>query len=157
MGWKLLVLVMGVQRGDSCQIRRRIWKIFVTLQSNGDADLGFRTVWSEIVGSRGPNNAQYAPAAAHRHALAQCDLRGHTQREFDFGALNQGRIGKEEDSAGTEILGESNAFHGPEWLAQRKGQQIRESLPNAAFNPDWRSGHGVTSFCEAPKNARKLL
>jgi hypothetical protein len=39
-------------------------------------------------------------------------------------------------------------------LAQRKGQRIWESLPDAAFNPDWRSGHRVTSFGETPKNGK---
>jgi hypothetical protein len=157
MGRKLLVLGMGVQRGDSRQIRRRIWQIFVTFQSNGDAYLGFRAVRAEIVRSRGSHHPQYAPTAAYRHALAQCDLRGHTQGEFDFGPFGQSRIGNEEDSAGTEILGESDAFHRPEWLAQRKGQRIWESLSDAAFNPDWRSGHGVTSFGEAPKKASAIL
>jgi hypothetical protein len=72
MGRKLLVFVVEVQRGDPRQIRRRIWQILVTLQSNGDADLGFRTVCAEIAGSssRGPHHSQYAATAAYRHTLA---------------------------------------------------------------------------------------
>jgi len=76
-------------------------------------------------------------AAAHGHAFTERDLGGHAQCQFDFGAFGKRSVGEEEDSARTEILGESYAFNRRPGLAERQREEIRESLSDAAFNPNW--------------------
>jgi hypothetical protein len=144
----MLCFVMVVQRIDALvcgRCIRRFGKIFVSVEADCDADFGvalsrnFRHAW---VGAL--DYSQDAAAAPHTHGLAQRDLRRHIKGEFDFTAFLQCGIGKEEDAARTEILGEAQTFGSAETFAQGDGKKERKSLTGAAFNPNWRSRHGGT-------------
>jgi hypothetical protein len=85
--------------------------------------------------------------AAYGHTLAESNLGGHTEREFDFGAFGERSTGEEEDTARTEILGESDAFNGSPGLTKREREKVGEPLSDTAFNSNRKSSHsGVTSF-----------
>jgi hypothetical protein len=106
--------VVGVKSRDSREGGGRLGgfgKIFVAFEAHGDADFRFR--WRRV-GRRGgrPDYPQNVAPAAYRHAFAQSDLGGHAEGEFDFGAFGQRSAGEKEDAAGTEILGEADAFNG---------------------------------------------
>ena len=145
------------ETGGCC---RAFGKILIAFEPHRDADLGLRVSRSGTIGNRcggGPNHPQDTAAAAYGHALAQGDLGGHPEGEFDFGAFGERSAGEEEDSARTQILGESDAFKGSPRLTQREREKIREPLSDTAFNCNWRSGHiRVTSLAESPK-AQGLL
>jgi hypothetical protein len=158
MSQRPVFLVVGVKSRDSRESGGRLGgfgEIFVAFEAHGDADFRFR---GRRIGRRGrPDYPQNAAPAADGHAFAQSDLGGHAQREFDFGAFGELSAGEEKDSAGTEILGEADAFNGGSRLTKRERKKVREPLADTAFNPNWRSGHSrVTSFAESPK-AQALL
>ncbi len=115
-------------------------EILVALKAHRNPDLWVRL--GRIGWSGRPDDSQDAASAANRHAFAQRDLRRHAEREFDFGAFGQRSVGEEEDPAGTEVLGESDAFQGGPGLPKRERKKVREALSDTAFNPNWRSGHG---------------
>ena len=136
-------------------------EVLVAFEAHGDADLGFRLGRSGTIESwacrGGPNHSQDSAAASHGHALAKGNLGGHAECEFDLGAFGERSVGEEEDSARTQVLGESHAFKGSPRLTQREREKIGEPLSDTAFNSNWRSGHiRVTSFAESPK-AQSLL
>jgi len=117
-------ILVGMEGGNARKGGRRdggLGQIFVAVEAHGDSYFGFGERRSGSLVSRfggGPDYAQYAAAAAYRHILTQRDLGRHAQRELDFGAFGDGRVGEKENSPRTEILGEPNAFH-PR-LAQRE-------------------------------------
>lgn len=156
----LVFRVKGRNAREGGGRRRGFGEVFVAFEAHGNADLGFRlgrsgTIWNGRC--CGPNHSQDTAAAAHGHALAQGDFGGHAECEFDFGAFSERSVGEEEDSARTQVLGESDAFKGSPRLTQREREKIREPLSDTAFNSNWRSSHiRVTSFAESPK-AQALL
>ena len=105
---RVFVFLRRVKSGDALEGRGRIHgfgKVFVTFQADGDAE--FRLGRS---GKSGGNHAQNVTAALHAHAVAQRYFRGHLQRKFDGRAFGERRSGEQEDSAGTEVLSESQTF-----------------------------------------------
>jgi hypothetical protein len=149
---------VGVKSRDSREGAGRrggLGEIFVAFEAHGDADFRFR--WRRFGRGGRPDYTQNVASAAYGHALAQSDLGGHAEGEFDFGAFGEGSAGEKEDSAGTEVLGEADALNGISGLTKRERKKVREPLADTAFNPNWRSGHSrVTSFAESPK-AQALL
>jgi hypothetical protein len=151
MDQRPILIVPGVEVGMK---RRDTWErgaslggfgqVFVTVEANGDADLGFSPSCSARIryGSDRLQHAQNAAPAAHSHALAQGDFRGHLERDLDFGSFAEGCFGKKEDSARTEILGEADAFERSSALPNREREKIQKSLSNTALNSNWSSGHG---------------
>jgi hypothetical protein len=126
---------------DRCRRVGRLRQIFVTFQPNCNANLTLHPQRQALLKRGGANDAQDMALAPHRHAVAQRDLRGHAERKFDLGTFDQGSVGEKENSARAQVLSEPNAFNGTLGLTQGNRQQVRESLSNAAFNLDWRSGH----------------
>jgi hypothetical protein len=118
-----LVLVVGMEGGDA---RERsfgaLGEVLVALEADGNADFGFRVRRSRRIRSAWgrPLDPQNVAPAANGHALTQRDLRRHAEREFDLGAFGERSVGEEKNSARTEVLGESDAFHGGSGLAQRE-------------------------------------
>jgi len=160
VGAGLVVRVLGRDAGEGGGRLGGLGEIFVSGKAHSHADFGFGTSRRRGVvrrcGGR-PDHPQDAAAAAYGHILAQGDLRGHAESKLDFGTFAKRRVGEEEDSARTEVLGKSNAFQGGVGLAQGQWEKVRESLSDTAFNPHWSSGHsGVTSFAESSK-AQRLL
>src|SRR5580704_3771109 len=139
-------------------------EIFVALQADGHADLGFgclgfggsylgRFSCGSGRGSgfpavvRGLYDAQHVTAATDAHVFAERDLGRHLQGEFDFRAFAQGHVSKEESTARAEILRESESFGSGCDVAQGNREVKSEALSNAAFNTNRRSSHGrVTSL-----------
>jgi hypothetical protein len=159
MSQRPVFFVVGVKSGDAREAGGRLGgfgEIFVAFQTHGDADFRFR---GRRVGRGGrPDYPQNVAAAAYRHAFAQSDLGGHAQREFDFGAFGERSAGEEEDSAGTEVLGEADAFNGGSGLTKRERKKVREPLADTAFNPNWRSGHSrVTSLMLNRRKRRRYF
>ena len=114
--------VVGVKSRDSREGAGRLGgfgEVLVAFEAHGDADFRFR--WRRV-GRRGgrPDYPQNVAPAADGHAVAQSDLGGHAQREFDFGAFGERSAGEEEDSAGTEVLGEADTFNGGSGLTKRE-------------------------------------
>jgi len=107
-----VLFLAGMKRGDPRRRLDVLREIFVALQANCHPNLGLSAGGGSFEsGFRNrPGYAQDVAFAAHRHALAESDLGGHAQGEFDLGTLGERRIGKEEDSPGTEILRESDTF-----------------------------------------------
>jgi hypothetical protein len=154
-----LFVLVGVEGGDTGYADSRgIGQVFVTFQPDGYANLCCGTNGAGIVRrGGGANHTQNPSPAPNRHALTQGNLRGHSQREFDLGALGQRSVSKEKDPARTQVLGKPDAFNGYRELAKRHGKKIRESLSDSAFNPDWRRGHDLTSFGERRKMQNNTL
>jgi hypothetical protein len=126
-------------------------EIFVAIEANRNSDFRFTMGRNRVEFGGRPDHAQNASSAANGHALAQRDLGGHSESDFDFRAFGERRVGEEEDSARTEVLGESDAFEGGCGLAERERKKIGKPLSDTAFNLNWRSGHsGVTSSAESP-------
>ena len=111
MGQRAVFVALRVKRrytGESRGRFRGFRQVFVAFEAHGNADFGFR--WRRIgIGGR-PDDPQNASPATNRHALAQSDLRGHAQRELDFGTFREWSVGKEEHSARTQVLSESEAL-----------------------------------------------
>jgi hypothetical protein len=158
MGQRPVFVVMWVKGGDAREgggSLGRLGEIFVAFEAYGNAD--FRFSIGRIGRRRGPDYPQNMAPAAYRHTLAESDLGGHAECEFDFGPLGERGAGEKEDSTRTEVLGESDPFNGGPGLTKRERKKVREPLSDTAFNSNWRSGHGcVTSLTESPK-AQALL
>ena len=118
----------------------RLGKIFVTFEPDGNAK--FRFSMGRIARRRGPDYSQNMAPAAYGHTLAEGDLGGHAQGEFDFRAFGERGAGEKEDSPRTEVLRESDALHGGLRLTQRERKEVREPLSDTAFNSNRRVGHG---------------
>jgi hypothetical protein len=120
--------------------RLGLGEIFVALETDGDADLRF-----SLRGIRGgrPDDPQNVTAAAYGHAFAKSNFGRHAEREFDLGAFGQRRVGEEEHSPRTEILGKSNSFNRSSRLTERERKKVREPLSDTAFNANWRNGHSA--------------
>ncbi len=130
-------------------------KIFVTFQSNGHPDLSLRGAGR---GHRrcavGVNDPQDVTLAAHRHTLAERDLRRHAESQLDLRTLCEWCIREEEHSPRTQILGKTDAFNAIAGLTKRSSKKVREALSDPAFNLKWRSGHWVTSFGRIAEKAQ---
>jgi hypothetical protein len=154
----LVFFMVGVKARDSregCGRLGGLGEIFVALDANRDSDLRLPLRNRNARGGR-LDHAQNAAPTAYRHVLAESNLGWHPKCNFDFGALGQGSVGEEEDSAGAEILRESDPFEGGCELAERKGKKIRKPLPNTAFNSNRRSGHKSSSILSA-KSPKSLV
>jgi hypothetical protein len=146
VGQRLVFVVLWVKGGDAREGGGRLGglrEIFVALEANRYSD--FRFSRRRVGCGRRPDYSQDTAAAAYGHALAQSDLGGHAEGELDLGTFTERRVGEEEDSARTEILGESDAFEGSLGLTKREWKKVGESLSGTAFNLNWRSGHGGAS------------
>jgi hypothetical protein len=159
MSHRLVLVAVRVNGRNPRKGRRRLGgfrQVFVAFQTHGYADFGFCLSRSRTLRSRrgGPHHSQNMATAAYRHALSQRDLRRHTQRQLNLSAFGQRSTSEEENSARTEILREADARGRGSGLAQRKREQIRETLSDSAFNPNWRSGHGCVTSLSNPKRRR---
>jgi hypothetical protein len=108
----LVFLLVNMRGGNSCRtLSRGIGQVFVALKPNGNPDLG---LCANCAGNkrrvRGPDYPEDSPSAADRHILAQRNLRGHSQREFDLSTFSQEGVSEKKDSAGTQILGKPDTF-----------------------------------------------
>ncbi len=126
----------------------RFGQVFVAVKAHRYPDLGFRAVARRRILERGggPDHAQNPAPAADRHAFSQGDLRRHSEREHNFSPCFERRVGEKKDAPRTQILREPQTIQRSRGLAKRERKQIGESLPNAAFHPNWRSGHRVASI-----------
>src|SRR5882672_4578647 len=133
----------------------RFREIFIALQADGNANLGFgRLCFSRLncelelpAVISGLDDAQNVAPATDAHIFTERDLRGHLQGEFDFRAFVERHIGEQKGSAGTQILGEAEPFGGGGNVTQGNREVKSEALSNAAFNANRRIRHGrVTSF-----------
>src|SRR4029077_12008915 len=87
---RTVLFVMAMKSCDTAESHGTLsdlWKIFIGLQADRHTKphLGVQTLGSAC-------NAQNPSAAAYVHALAQCDLRRHSQRQLDFRAFGYRQI-----------------------------------------------------------------
>jgi hypothetical protein len=149
---------LGVKGGNPRKTEGRLGgfgQILVTIEAYCNSN--FRVSMGTICAVGGwVNDTQNAAMAAHRHAFAQGDLRGHAKGNFDFGPFAEGSIGEEEDSPRAKILSETATFEAIPALTEREWKKVGKPLPNTAFNLDWRGAHRSCPFCSRPSAAPTL-
>ena len=143
--YRALLFAVTVQGSDPLERGRyvgRFGKVLVSVEANRNSDLGFALSGNFRQARVRPLDHPQDPAAAtHAHALAEGDLRRHVECEFDLSSFMQRGIGEEKYPARTEVLGEAETFDSAGRVAQGDRKKERESLTDAAFNLNWRSGH----------------
>ena len=91
-------------------------------------------------------------AAAHSHIFGQRNLGGHHESQFDRVALADLKIGVEENSTATQILGETTPFAISPWQTHCNRKLEVEALRCAAFKMDWIGAHGFSAKPVLPDN-----
>jgi hypothetical protein len=76
------------------------------------------------------------------HALTQCDLRRHFQRQLDFRAFRYRQIGEQKYAPGANILGAAERLGTVRDVTQRNWQVKGEALSYTPFKSNWSSAHG---------------